>query len=365
MDITQLALYGGKPIRKRTIPYTKHNLHEHDIKAVSDFLHTQDDISGRSWVVRKFEEALSEYTGFKHVITTNSATSALSCAYQVSAFARGTDSRVGVAALTFVATVNTMIDLGFEPILVDVDYHTMVANTEISVSYSGYPVIGGGAVVDDAHTLIYGQARYGAKISVTSFHPAKHITTGEGGAIMTSDDDMGEELAGMVDHGRGRGSKFGFGYNFRMPGMGAALGLSQLKRHQVNLSMRRTIAQMYQHDLSGYPGLVLPRMHEDHAWHLYVVRLPQYINRDIFVQAMRDEGIGVQVHYPRLADYEHLKLEVRTTDNWQYPPVANTPNADSVSLHGLSLPMYPTLGDDEYDDVIRAFDKVYGVLANG
>jgi dTDP-4-amino-4,6-dideoxygalactose transaminase len=320
------------------IPYSKQTITEDDIKAVSDCLES-DWIAGNGPVVQEFEEALCEYTGYKYCVLTNSATSALFVAYRAYGFRQY--KRITMPTLTFVATANMCPNVAT---LVDVDPISLVRNNlDVGVSYTGYPVYDC-CIADNAHSLVPDMALWDNVVSVLSFHPLKAITTGEGGAILTSSPAIWQTARKMVDHGRMKqGDNYGNGHNFRMPSINAALGLSQLQRADANLAWRRKIADWYTESM---PLSILPDWHEDHSYHLFVLRIPH--DRDWFKDELHKLGIGTQIHYPPLYTYPHIG---------GHP--SDYPNTSRAYKEILSIPIYSGMTKDDANTVMNAVEKVY------
>lgn len=339
--MSNLALRGGKPIREHLLPYACHQITRDDKKAINDVLDSAW-VAGNGPTARNFEKSVCEFTGYSYAIAVNSATSGLQVAYNVS-FEE--DWVIDVPSLTFVATANMLL-LRNKVNVIDVDADTLtVSNRLVGVSYAGHPVYNC-AVADDAHSLYPNMASKKNKISVISFHPVKHITTGEGGMILTNDHSLYEWMTWLVDQGRGVSDDFGFGYNYRISELNAALGVSQLSRANYILERQQRIASRYIAVLSGLPWIVLPPTHPNHSWHLFVLRL-RGIDRDWFREALLAEGIGTQVHYKPLHCYDHIEGKY-----------GNYPVTEDVWENGVSIPLFSGMSDKDCQDVCDAIHKV-------
>ena len=339
----KLAINGGSPIRKGDpLPYSAHEITRDDVITVWRTLES-GWISGNGKMVRKFEEMLAKYTGYKYAIAVNSATSALFLAYKV-LFPKGT--RVTMPALTFVATANMATNAGLIPVIQDVERRTLVnENCDIPVSYSGFPIFGG-LVVDDAHYIYPNMASFkNCTVSCVSFHPVKHLTTGEGGAVLTNNKDIADQVRLISNHGRVGTDCVTAGWNFRMPDINASLGISQLQRLSENIARRKQIAHTYQKAFSGLP-MAVPAWHKLHSYHLYAIQIPSRINRTQFRKSLLAEGIGTQVHYPPL---HTLQL---------YNTGTPLKNIDSVYPHLVSIPLFPSMKNKDVNEVINAVTKV-------
>lgn len=340
----KLAINGGKAIRhgKPSLPYSRHYITKEDIVKV---WRTLDSgwIAGNGNASRKFEEILAEYTGYKYAIVVNSATSALYLSYMV-LFRKG--SLVSMPALTFVATANAAKNAGLIPSIQDVERRTLVnEKSHVTVSYSGFPVING-TLADDAHYIYPNMASFKRQqISCISFHPVKHMTTGEGGAVLTNDVSLANEVRLLANHGRQGTDCIMAGWNFRMPDFNAALGISQLGRLSEGIVRKKRIAHKYQKQLSGLP-ISLPAWHKLHAYHLYVIQLPHGADRDEFRKVLLAEGIGSQVHYPPLHTLSLYKTEY------------SLKNIDNVYPSLVSIPIFASMKDSDVTDVIEAVQKV-------
>ena len=347
----------------RFLPYGRQVILEEDIAAVvgvlkSDFL-TQGPAVGR------FEQALANFIGCKHVVVVNSATAALHLAYHAIGVQAG--DAVIVPAITFAATANAAVYCGATPVFADVDpdsgnvtAQTVQAAIEVAktrgltpklvvpVHYGGMPVemaaiikvakSHGAKVFEDACHALGGQYRSeggswqkagnwmeGSCGASFSFHPVKHVATGEGGALATNDDAIAEKARLWRTHGITKDSaKFrlkdqahdsqsdeafpwyyemqDLGWNYRLSDICAALGESQIKRLPLSVEKRIQIAGWYDELLKELP-VIRPSFGNDvakHAWHLYPVQIDfkalKIARRDVMAK-LRQDGIGPQVHY--------------------------------------------------------------------
>jgi perosamine synthetase len=205
-------------------------------------------------------------------------------------------------------------------------------------------------------------------MTVFSFHPAKHITTGEGGMVTTDNAGFAERLRIFRNHGIDRDARrravegqwyyemIDLGYNYRLTDIGCALGLSQLRRIGPNLSRRRKIAADYAAAFRHQRGIVLPSVRRSArpSWHLYPIRLDSAelsVRRDEVFRALRAEGIGVNVHYIPV----HLHPYYRERFGYRG---GEYPIAEDAYRHLITLPMFHGMTDRDVDDVIRAVIKV-------
>lgn len=341
--------------------YSIPQITEKDITAVAEVLRKNEWLAGNGPVTRQFEKEIAEYTGYEFAIAVNSATSGLFVASSV-LFKRS--YCMSIPALTFIATANMMIavnrEIGIEDILIE---SFVDPRASVPVSFAGYPVVNG-TMADDAHYLVRDMASWkNHDASVISLHAVKHITSGEGGVILTNDKRLYQEMSKLVDQGRGAGNtEFGFGYNFRLPDMNAALALSQLRRHPEILAHKRRLAHEYYRLLEG-SALTLPPYHEKHAWHLYVVLVSEPLTgrnradrtvgsiayRNEVAKRLAERGIATGHHYPPLYTYPHLA---------QYK-AEECPVTEMVWSRGISLPLYP---DMTLEDVAYVSESLLEIL---
>ena len=387
-----LALHGGVPVRSSLLPYGRQSIQEEDIQAVVDVLRSDWLTTGPK--VGEFEEAFAAYVGAKHAVSFSSGTAAL----HASAFAAGLgpgDEAI-TTPLTFCATSNCVLYQGARPVFADVTSDTLNLDPErvsacatsktravLPVDYAGHPAdLGafldladrhGWTVIEDAsHALgATWQKRTVGSVShltVFSLHPVKHVATGEGGMVTTDRAELAEALRRFRNHGissdarqRQSAGQWHYemvllGYNYRLPDINCALGLSQLGRMPANLSRRRAIAAQYDEAFRGCPEIVIPKVRSDcePAWHLYPVRLNLELlvtGRTEIFKALRAENIGVNVHYVPV----HLHPYYR--DQFGYRG-GDYPVAEDSYERLISLPMFHAMTEQDVDDVIHAVRKV-------
>lgn len=375
------------------IPYGRQFIDEEDIKSVVEVLKSPFITQGPK--VAQFEEKLAEYCGARFAVAFSSGTAALHAAYFSAGLSEGDEFIT--SPITFAATANAGLFLGAKPVFVDVERDTgnidadlieeaLTPKTKliVPVHYAGFPANmekireiaekHGLKVVEDAcHAL--GAEYKGSKIgsceysdaTVFSFHPVKHITTGEGGAVLTNCEDIYKKLIMFRSHGITKNAEdfenpphgpwyyemqF-LGYNYKITDIQAALGISQLKKLPAFLKKRREIAERYHMRLKDSSLFHTPeeKSYGKSAWHLYPATLKdEYLakKREIFTIFL-EKGIGVQVHY--IPVYHHpfyrrlgysLKLE----------------NAEDFYLREISLPLYPALKDEEFEKVIEVVNWI-------
>ena len=383
-------------MREKLLPYGRQSLDDGDIQAVvkvlkSDWLTTGPKIG-------EFEERFAAWIGARHAVSFSSGTAALHGAAFTAGLGLGDEAIT--TPMTFCATANCILYQGASPVFADISPDTLnldpgevskkiSSRTKaiIAVDYAGHPAVldelaeqaktQGALLIEDAcHALgaeFQGKRVGGiADMTVFSFHPVKHLTTGEGGMVATNDARLAETLRRFRNHGisseareRQEAGQWFYemvllGFNYRLTDIACALGLSQLERLTENLARRREIAAQYTaafRDLPAGAGsaIVIPTVREDvvPAWHLYPVRLNLEMlgvgRREIF-RALRAENIGVNVHY--IPVHQHPYYRDRFTSNESYPV------AENAYERLISLPMFHSMTAQDVEDVIHAVGKV-------
>ncbi|HEY1659126.1 MAG TPA: UDP-4-amino-4,6-dideoxy-N-acetyl-beta-L-altrosamine transaminase [Candidatus Sulfotelmatobacter sp.] len=397
-----LAIDGGTPVRKTLLPYGHQSITEDDIAAVVNALRSDWLTTGPK--VGEFEEVFAAEVGAKYAISFSSGTAALHAA----AFAAGLkpgDEAI-TTPLTFAATANCILYQGATPVFADVNDDTLNLDQGkvaarissrtraiLPVDYAGHPADmdsiqelaarHGCIVIEDASHALgaeYKDHRVGslADMTVFSFHPVKHLTTGEGGMVTTNRPDFAETLRRFRNHGissearqrQAEGQWFYemvvLGFNYRLTDIACALGLSQLERLRQNLSRRREIATQYTSAFRDLEGITTPAVRENvnPAWHLYPIRLnleKLTANRARIFRALRAENIGVNVHYIPV----HLHPYYR--DRFGYRG-GEFPVAENAYERLISLPMFHGMSDQDVEDVVAAVGKIlccYGTASCG
>ena len=374
------------------IPYGRQHIDTEDIQSVLGVL--QSDWLTTGPKVGEFERAFADFVGVKYAVAVNSGTAALHSA--MFALGIGFGDEVIVPAMTFAATANSIVFQRGTPVFADVDPETLLIDLSsvedrispqtkaiIVMDYAGHPcdydtlaAIAGkndlALVADACHSLggRYKNRSVGslALVNAFSFHPVKHITTGEGGMITTNDPKLAEKMRLFRNHGittyhRQRDAQDSWfyemtdlGYNYRITDFQCALGMSQLKKLPSWLDRRRKIAYCYDVAFKDLPRVKPLSVRNDvsHACHLYVVRLNlegTNVDRGRVFRKLRERGIGVNVHYIPV----HL-----------HPFYSNTygtslglcPIAEKAYEQILSLPVYPAMSEEMIDVVIQTVKKV-------
>lgn len=372
------------------LPYGHQSISDEDIDAVVSVL--RGDWLSQGPSVEEFEKTVAQYLGVENAVSFSNGTAALHGAMYVSGVQAGKSTLT--TPMTFAATSNAALYCGGTPLFADIDPETLCLDPKSAeevlnkhdvrviapVSFAGYPVDlapfremarkkGSVLIEDGCHAL--GGERDGRKIgfeadmTVFSFHPVKHITTCEGGMVVTNNSHYAQALRRFRSHGIVKDPALftrpyaggwdtdmqELGYNYRLTDVASALGTSQMKRLDGFITRRREIATQYRELLKDVQGLSLPAHHVGHAYHLFVVRVDASIRRAFFDE-LRAAGLGVQVHYVPV----HLNTYYR--DRFGYKP-GDFPHAEKYSSEGLSLPIFP---DMESDDVLRVVDTVKSAL---
>ncbi|GAB7022258.1 UDP-4-amino-4,6-dideoxy-N-acetyl-beta-L-altrosamine transaminase [Salidesulfovibrio brasiliensis] len=370
------------------IPYGRQYIDDDDIDVVCKALRSDWLTCGP--LVTEFESAVAAYVGANHAIALCNGTAALHSI--MFAIGIGPGDEVIVPPITFAATANAVVYQGGTPVFADVCEDTLLmdpADLEarvssrtkavVAVDYAGHPCDytairevcdrhGLVFVADSCHAIgaSFKNKNVGsiADISAFSFHPVKHITTGEGGMITTNDEHYAQRARTFRHHGistdfRQREKEVSFqydipelGYNYRITDIQCALGLSQLKKLDAGIARRNDIADKYNDAFAKIAGLTPLSVAENvrHAYHLYVVRLTgeTRISRDELFVHLRNKGIGVNVHYPPVHLFTYYKK------NFEYGR-GMCPVAEKAFEDIISLPMYPQLNDEDLQYTIDTF----------
>ena len=393
----ELAIDGGSPVRKTLLPYGRQSIGEDDIQAVTEVLRSDWLTTGPK--IAEFEDAFASWVGAKYAVSFSSGTAALHGAAFAAGLGAGDEAIT--SPMTFAATANCILYQGATPVFADVSADTLNLDPEeakkrvtsrtrviVPVAYAGHPaemdairqlaITHGLTVIEDAcHALgaEYHARRTGstADMTVFSFHPVKHLTTGEGGMVTTDRVDFAESLRRFRNHGitsdarqrQSEGQWFyemtALGFNYRLTDLASALGLSQLSKLDDNLSRRREIARRYNHALRELDAIMLPAVRDEinPAWHLYPIRLnleKLTADRPKVFRALRAENIGVNVHYIPV----HLHPYYRNRFGYRG---GEFPVAENAYERLISLPMFHGMSDQDVEDVIAAIRKVTSAFA--
>lgn len=387
------AIFGGKPVRETPLSYGKQCIEQDDIDAVVETLKSDYLTCGPK--ISMLEQKLCEVTGAKYAVAVSNGTAALHIAAMAAGFGPGDE--VIVSPITFAASANCILYCGAKPVFADIDPATynidpdaiekcITPNTKgiVAVDFTGQAVdhdrIGeicqkhGLMFIEDAAHAIgtkYDGKGVGSIADMTcfSFHPVKTVTSGEGGAVTTNDEDIYQRLLRLRSHGITRNPKYmvhpsddgwyneqvELGYNYRLTDIQAALLLSQLEKLPRFKERRKEIVERYEEAFGDMPELILQKEHpkSDTTRHLYVLRL----NRDLltcsrreFFDALHAENILAQVHY--LPVYRHSYYE-----KLGYK-AGICPNAERLYEEMVSIPLFYLMSDGDVEDVIAAVKKI-------
>jgi len=376
------------------IPYGHQWISETEIQEVLDILRSDWITQGPR--VNQFEIDLANYTGAIHVTVLSNGTTALEAAMYAIGISPGDE--VIVPAMTFVATGNCVFRHGGTPVIADVDPHTGLLDPDdfarkitprtravIPVQLTGASCDmeaikniaeqHGIRIIEDACHALGGEYS-GEKVcgcgysdmAVTSFHPVKSITTGEGGAVFTNEQQLDSRIRAFRNHGITKDTQYlkenhgpwyyemqGLGTNARLTDFQCALGQVQLKRLDEFIARRRDIATYYNQQFESLPGIHTPNNNTDSAWHLYMVQVDPAIlgvDRLKVFNHLQEAGLGVNVHYIPLHFQPYYQQRLGTM-------VGDYPGAESYYWNAISLPIFPLMSDQDADWTV---DRVRTVI---
>jgi len=390
----ELAINGGKPVRDKLLPYGHQWIDDEDIKAISEILHSGWITQGPK--VAEFEEEFANYVGAKYAVAVNSGTAALHAACFAAQIEKGDEAIT--TPITFVASANCVLYQGGIPVFADIDEDTLnIDPVEIKkkitkrtkaltpVDFTGRPADlekilqiakdNNLVTIEDAsHALgaTYKDSKIGSisDLTIFSFHPVKHITTGEGGMITTNNKGYNERLKLFRTHGitKDKDKLLNYdgpwyyemqelGYNYRLTDFQCALGISQLKKIDRIIQRRREIVKKYNSEFKDMLEIKIPEINpatSNPAWHIYMIQLNferiKVGRREIF-KALRAENIGVNVHYIPI----HLQPYYQKRFGYRH---GDFPKAENYYSRAITLPIFPMMSDKDIDDVIKAVKKV-------
>jgi UDP-4-amino-4,6-dideoxy-N-acetyl-beta-L-altrosamine transaminase len=368
---------------KIKMPYSCQQIDQSDINAVMDVMRSDFLTTGPK--VDEFEEKVAAYCHAKHGVAVSSGTAGLHAAMYAAGIGPGDE--VIIPAITFVATANAVAFCKATPIFCDVNEHDLLASIEdienkitdktraiVIVDYAGQPYshylyLPGLAndhnliIIEDAcHALgaydgMSGEVGSISDLTVFSFHPVKTITTGEGGMVMTNNDEYAEKMKRFRNHGissdyktREKNNSWEYsmtelGYNYRITDMQCALGISQMDKVDLFMRQREALANIYDYltdDIDGVEPIDRPRGSEGaiDAYHLYVVKFDNEQIRNHMFNFLRKKGIGVNVHYMPVHLHPYYQETYGTHEGM-------CPVAESCYKRILSLPLHPGMSEND------------------
>ncbi len=384
---------GPRPRRAEFLPFCLPDITDAEIAEVVDTLRSGWLTTGPK--TQLFEERFRVYVGSQHAIALSSCTAGLHLALVAANIGAGDE--VIVPTFTFCATANVVVHTGAKPILADVRPGDLNLDPDdvrrkitprtraiIPVHLAGHPCdmdallaiaeqYGLLVIEDAAHAV--GADYQGRKvgsigdITVFSFYATKNLTTGEGGMITTDDAVIAERVRLLSLHGMSHdawkrysaeGSWYyevlDAGYKYNMTDLQAALGLHQLARLEGFLEVRGRLAGLYTAAFSQMPEIIVPEVAEDvrHAWHLYFIRLQPgtlQLNRNQFIEALRQANIGTSVHFIPIHRHPYYR------ERYGYSPI-DFPVADAAYQSIISLPLYTRMTVEDVNDVIGAVENI-------
>ncbi len=387
------AIEGGKPIRENFLPYGTQWIEKEEIDEVVDSLKSDWLTTGPK--MNLFEENFKNYIGSNFAVAVNSGTAALHIS--TSSININPGDEVITTPLTFVASANCVVYRGGTPILADIKRDTynidpneirkkITSKTKaiIPVHFAGQPCDMDEIIeiaeekdlfiIEDAAHAI--DAEYKGKkignisdLTVFSFHPVKNITTAEGGMVTTNDGELYDKLLMFRTHGISKdatkrfGKSGGFyydmqylGFRYNMSELHSSLGIHQLKKIESFQKRRRKIIKIYNKEFQDNEEITIPFVKKDikHSWHLYIIQLNlEYlkVNREHIFKALREENIGVNVHYIPIHYHSYYQNKFGLREGI-------LPNVEWLFPRLLTIPLFPKMNNNDAYDVVNAVKKV-------
>jgi perosamine synthetase len=363
------------------IPLSRPDLDESDVEAVAGVLRTPELSLGPAGP--KFEAAMCGYTGARHAATVSSGTSGLHLGVIAMGLKRGDE--VVTTPFSFVASTNCLLFEDVTPVFADIDPTTwdldpraaeaaITSRTRalLPVHVFGRPCLiedltalarrrglgviedsceSLGSTVNGKHTGTFGD------FGVFAFYPNKQMTTGEGGMVITDDDQIASTCRSLRNQGRGDGGGWldhpRLGFNYRLSDLQSALGFSQLRRIEQFIADRQRVNELYRSALADIPGVVLPapdRPGERTSWFVFVIRLADGFerdDRDAVLAHLRSRGIGCRNYFVPI----HLQPYMRERFGFK---AGDFPVTERIAERTISLPFFGKLSSDEIERVADA-----------
>lgn len=363
------------------IPMAFADLDESDIEAVLGVLRTGRLALGPKTI--EFEQAISDYVGTRHAVAVSSGTAALHLI--VKALGIGIGDEVLMPSFTFAASANAVLYEGASPVFVDIErdtYNLDPADLErkitprtkaiMAVDLFGHPVDWDAIqriarqhylkIIDDSCEALgasYKDVKLGrfGNAAAFAFYPNKQITTGEGGVIVTDDDEIARLCRSLRNQGRGEMGAWleydRLGYNYRIDEMSAALGASQLCRLETFLAKRERVANRYSKQLTRFDWVRTPVVKPEvrMSWFVYVVTLAAGLNRDGVIEKMGARGIPARAYFSPV----HLQPYIR--DRFGYRG-GELPVTEAIARRTIALPFHNDLSDAHIEEVVATLADV-------
>jgi len=387
------AIEGGTPVREDFLPYGVQWLDDKEISEVIDSLKSNWITTGPK--MRFFEDKFKSFIGSKYAIAVNSGTAALHISTSSINIQPGDE--VITTPFTFVASANCVVYRGGIPIFADIKKDTynidpseikrkLTPKTKaiIPVHFAGQPcdmdeIIeianeNNLFIIEDAAHAIdaeYKNKKIGniSDLTTFSFHPVKNITTAEGGMVTTNDDELYNKLLMFRTHGISKDAvkRFGksgdfyydmqyLGFRYNLSELHASLGIHQLNKLEAFQKRRRKITKIYNQELKNIKEITIPYVKSDikHSWHLYVIQVDidkLKVDRDYIFRALREENIGVNVHYIPVHYHSYYQTKFRLKKGI-------LPNVEMLFPRIITIPLFHKMSDSDAYDVINALEKV-------
>lgn len=388
------VIEGGEPVSPRFIPLAKPSLGKEEEDAVVECLRSGWITSGPN--IKTFEQSLANFVGAKESVAVSSCTSAIHLCLVEAGIKPGDE--VITPPITWISTINTILNMGAKPVFVDVEEDTLNINPKlieekitertkaiIPVDLAGHPCelnqileiankYGIRVIEDSAHAL---GAKYHSKPigsiaerTCFSFYATKNITTIEGGAITLQDEEKAKHLRilatnGLIDTAWDRYGRSAFqspqvlteiGFKYSMSNVSAGIGIKQLKKLPEFNSKRKKIAELYKEALAEVDEIILPteRSYVEHAWHLFIIRLNLNAlkkSRDEFAFMLRQENIGTGIHFYGV--HLHPLIQRLCSVSTEDLPVATKASSEIISI-----PLHPSLTEEDVNFVVESIKKV-------
>lgn len=389
----KLAIHGGEPVRKERLSYGRQWIGEDDIEAVVETL--RGDFLTCGPKIAEMEKALCDYTGAKYAVAVSNGTAALHCACMAAGIGAGDE--VITTPITFAASANCALYCGADVVFADIHPDTYNIDPEsirahitdktkavVAVDFTGQAVEMAKIreICEEHHLILIEDAAHSlgtkylgkqvgtlADMTTMSFHPVKTITGGEGGAILTDDEELAHRLKLLRAHGITREDgemseipegpwyyeQIMLGYNYRITDIQAALIVSQMQKLDCFINRRKEIVAAYDEAFKEIPEIIVQKEipESDTCRHLYIIQLDlEKLNctRREFFDALAAENVQCQIHYVPIYWFPHYqRLGFKK---------GICPNAERLYSRIMSIPLFPKMTDEDVADVIHAVQKV-------